>query len=93
MKRVTKTFGVDFHSRGGALTLEPDYIGHNDSGWTIVGEIQKDYYEWVNEFTATHPRFGKVSGDFESEVVASSEEAFNNFLISHAPTAWDYRDI
>lgn len=104
-KKVTKKFGVDFISDGGALTLRTgDVSGEliygtnvhtktHESGWTIQGEIQEDYYEWVNDFKATHPHYGKVVGNFERKVWASSEEAFTHFWDNHEPEAWDYQDI
>lgn len=45
-----------------AATLPADCIGFNErSGWTIEGEIKEDFWEWVNEFTATHPVYGEES--------------------------------
>ena len=90
---VIKKFGVDFFSSGGALTVEPGFIGENQSGWTITGEIHEDWYEWVNSFEAKHPEFGRVWGDFESEVYADSEEGYKHFWEHHEPYAWDYWDI
>ena len=65
----------------------------HEDGWTITGKIHNDYYTWVNEFEAKHPEYGKVWGDFESEVYATSEKAFEHFYANHKPEAWDYRDI
>lgn len=101
---ITKRFGVDFDSPGGALTLpvtavtegtEEDGIHQrtHTSGWTIKGEIHEDYFIWVNKFEAIHPKFGRVFGDFENEVTADSEEAFADFWKNHKPEAWDYQDI
>lgn len=101
---ITKRFGVDFHSPGGALTLEvgevsdanPESGTHSrthDDGWTITGEVHEDYYTWVNDFEAVHPAFGRVWGNFENEVHADSEEAFADFYARHSPNAWDYMDI
>ena len=101
---ITKKFGVDFNSEGGALTLAPSEVtdsGHesgthaktHEDGWTITGKIHEDYYVWVNEFEAAHPIYGKVWGDFESEVHADSEEGFQHFHENHKPHAWDYDDI
>ncbi len=102
---ITKRFGEDFNSDGGALTLRAsevcevgnDVTGkltrtHSD-GWTISGEVQEDYYYWVNDFEASHPTLGKVCGNFEGEVHADSEEAFKDFWTRHEPEAWDYQDI
>jgi hypothetical protein len=77
-----------------ANTLDPEVIGKNQSGWTITGDIHKDYYKWVNEFSATHEN-GKwwVKGDFESKVEASSKEAYDDFVKYHPPHEWDYWDI
>lgn len=101
---VTKKFEEDFHSPGGALTLRDSEVTEgneeggvhtreHESGWTITGKIHEDYFTWVNEFTATHPEFGVISGDFENEVIAESEEAFNHFWKHHEPEAWDYMEI
>ena len=91
--KVVKTFGEDFYSYGGALTLDPEYLGASEHGWSIEGEIHEDYYTWVNEFEAKHPTLGRVWGDFEGQVFADSEEAFKDFYENHPPDAWDYRDI
>jgi hypothetical protein len=101
---ITKKFGTDFNSGGGALTLDPEEVREqnfgtgpftrtHDSGWTISGEVREDYYEWVNDFKATHPVLGEVAGNFESEVTATSGEAFQDFWKNHEPHAWDYADI
>lgn len=92
---VSYVFGVDFDSEGGALTLatcEVTDSPHAD-GWTVTGEIHEDYLEWVNEFEAVHTTLGRVWGNFEEIVYASSKEAFDNFMVNHAPEAWDYQDI
>lgn len=87
-------YGQHFESHyGGALTLNPNFIGKNKSGWTISGDIKEDYYTWVNEFVAEHPVYGKIRGDFEKTVYAESEEAFNHFYENHKPSDWDYQDI
>jgi len=76
----------------GSLTLEPNYIGTHENGWTITGKIKEDYYEWVNEFHAI--KNGKiVFGDFESQVYASDEETYQEFIKEFPPHAWDYGDI
>lgn len=101
---ITKKYGIDFESEGGALTLSRFEVTEGDhesgvhartheSGWTIKGEIHEDYYVWVNDFEATHPKFGRVAGNFETEVTADSEEGFADFWKNHQPEAWDYQDI
>ncbi len=101
---ITKRFGVDFHSPGGALTLEVGEVSekpvesgrhsrtHAD-GWTIEGDVHEDYFVWVNEFSASHPHHGRVWGNFENEVHADTEEGFQHFFKHHPPSAWDYYDI
>jgi hypothetical protein len=87
-----------------AHTLEPKEVTNQNnavglhtrthkSGWTICGEVKEDYFYWVNDFTAEHPQWGKLSGNFEHEVIAESEEAFNHFINHHKPVEWDYWDI
>jgi hypothetical protein len=83
-------FNIEGHD---ANTLPTDCVGDNESGWKIKGEIHEDYYEWVNDFEAEHPKYGRVWGNFETEVNADSEEGYRNFIKSHPPEAWDYWDI
>lgn len=104
---VTKKFGIDFDSEGSALTLNPcevcdtfpivDYKEvlerTHDDGWTISGIVHEDYWEWVKEFEAYHPKYGRVWGNFEHEVYADSEEGFQHFYKHHEPKDWDYGDI
>ena len=97
-------FGIDFNSDGGALNLAPEEVTSggeesgthtrtHEDGWTITGIIHGDYYTWVNEFEATHPKFGKVWGDFEDKVYADKKIGYENFYSNHKPHAWDYGDI
>lgn len=92
-KPLSKKFGVDFHSAGGALTLRPSDIGEHPSGWVVSGKIKEDWFEWVNEFDAVHPALGRVWGDFESEVFFTSIEAYEDFRKYFNPEDWDYWDI
>lgn len=101
---ITKEFDKDFFSEDGALTLNTSEVTegkeeegvhertHQD-GWTIKGEIHEDYFVWVNDFEAHHPKFGKVWGNFEDKVFADSEEGFADFFEKHSPNPWDYGDI
>ena len=86
------------------MTLHADILGPNaqsgqestctnKSGWTVTAVLQEDYYLWVNDFKATHPKYGIVEGNFENTVKATSQEAFNHFWKNHEPEAWDYWDI
>jgi hypothetical protein len=101
---ITKIYNKDFKSEGGALTLNPSEVTDgneqnsfrtkkHEDGWTISGEIHEDYYVWVNDFEAVHEKFGRVWGNFETEVYADSEEGYNDFYSKHTPNAWDYYDI
>ena len=91
---MENTFKVEFNIDGhDANTLDPSCIGDNESGWKVVGEIHEDYYEWVNQFEATHEKYGKVWGDFEDIVYADSKEGYENFIKNHEPESWDYWDI
>ena len=84
---------IEVNANYGANTLDTAWIGDNASGWAIEGEIQHDYYEWVNEFKAQHIVHGKVWGDFEKTVYADTEEGFADFIKHHPPESWDYGDI
>ena len=76
-----------------ARTLCPSCLGENDSGWTITGQVQEDYFEWVNYFEAVHAKYGELKGDFEDQVIAESQEAFEHFVDHHPVQIWDYWDI
>ncbi len=69
------------------------YTRTHDDGWTISGEAHEDWYEWVEDFNATHPVYGKVAGDFGYEVTADSEEAYQHFVKHHEAYLWDKGDI
>lgn len=97
---VTFEFGKDFAQELNtrwihhlAYTLSPGEIGEHDDGWVITGQVHEDWYEWVNEFEAIHPVFGRVWGDFESVVYADSKDGFDHFFEHHTPQEWDYWDI
>ncbi len=91
-KTTSKELGYELCSHD-ALTLDPKDLGQHESGWLIEGSVCEDYYEWVNDFEAVHPDFGRVWGDFEKEVYADSEEGFRHFYSNHPPSQWDYYDI
>lgn len=98
-------FARKFEMNSMAHTLSADEVceGHGSltgwstrthaDGWTISGVIAEDYFYWVNAFEASHPRYGRVWGDFEEEVYADSQEAFDAFYAEHTPEFWDYQDI
>ena len=96
---ITKKFGIDFDSSGGALTLPSSYVSEGEdgkthkNGWTISGDVYEDYYLWVNKFEAVHPELGKVWGNFEDEVYADSEVGYRDFYENFSPEEWDYQDI
>jgi len=85
----------EFGYAGGhfALTLDPSVVGSHENGWTVEGEIHEDWFEWVNDFEAHHPDFGRVWGNFEGAVYADSERAFDEFYSHFQPMEWDYWDI
>jgi len=99
---ISKFFGKDFNSTKQALTLSakevsdmPFDTGHfvkkHDDGWEIEGFVLTDgVMFWVNEFMATHPKYGNVYGDFELEVISDTEEGFQDFYTRHCPESWDY---
>lgn len=66
-------------------------------GWTIKGVMCNDWYSWVEVFEATHPQFGKVwrtDEDVKNHTVkATSQEAYDNFIINHELSEMDYDDI
>lgn len=84
---VNEAFNDDFEGPLGLSTRT-----HAD-GWTITGEVVQDWICWVNAFEATHPVYGRVWGDFESEVFADSEEGYEAFFAQHTPEEWDPWDI
>ena len=88
-------YRVDFNYKGHiANTLEPDDLGTHQApdGWTVEGEVHEDWYEWVNDFTATKGKM-KVWGNFEKSVYATSKRAYDDFIKYHEPKEWDYWDI
>ncbi len=92
MKIVVDCSHSDFATQ--ARTLNPGDLGyHEESGWTVEGKVMEDYYEWINDFVATHPTYGRIEGNFQVKVSADSLEALNHFLEHHPYLEWDYYDI
>ncbi len=69
------------------------YIKTHKDGWVIIGEVETDWYTWVNEFRAHHPKYGQVFGDFETQVYFESKRGYNHFVKYHHFKEWDYKDI
>ncbi len=69
------------------------YTKLHPSGWKITGQVREDHYRWVQEIEARHAEYGVVKGNFEKEVFASSQKAFDHFIENHPPRNWDYGDI
>lgn len=78
------------------------YTRTHDSGWTISGKISNDWYSWVEEFRATHEKFGTVVGFnytgidatiYDTSVYATSEEGLRDFIETHTPRIFDLGDI
>ena len=103
---VIKEYGKDFHSEGGSLNLyaaevspydvdfpDVEYPKIHDDGWKITAKVHEDYYEWIENFKAEHPIYGKVWGNFQDKVFADSEEGYQHFYKNHTPFAWDHDDI
>lgn len=94
---------VDFDKEGRkigsvALTLSPYILDkQNKNDWFFKAKIQEDYYQWINFFEATHPKYGKIFGDFEIGIHYPKEnkEALNDFLEKTFQylNLWDYMDI
>lgn len=93
--KAVDTQGSDAH------TLDADEVSwshhtsmraHED-GWVIRGDIQEDYYHWVNDFQAWHRTYGYVWGDFEDTVWADSKAGYDHFCTHHPVNHWDYGDI
>jgi hypothetical protein len=97
-------YKVTFEDDEMAHTLNPDcvtqisgFVGEstqkNKSGWTITAIVHEDYSYWINDFSAKHPKYGYVKGNFETEVRATSKKAYKHFIKHHPPETWDYQDI
>jgi len=90
---LTKQKGVHWQNMYGACTLSALMLGENVSGWTISGEVFRDYYSWVNSFEATHPDYGAIKGDYEDKILVETEAAWQHFYQYHPPEQWSYMEI
>lgn len=68
-------------------------IGDNESGWKVSGEIHHDWYDWLEDFEAEHPKYGRVWGNFRNNVYATSFKAYKKFMKKHPLQQEDYWDI
>lgn len=70
----------------GTLALSPDYLKSENGGWKIFGKVHEDDYKFINDFVAM--KFINewdadiVCGNFEDRVFASSQEAYDDFIIN-----------
>lgn len=65
---------------------------HDSGNWTISGIIHENYWLWVEDFEATHPKYGNIIGNFEKELIVDSIPAITHFLEHHPYKTWDYYD-
>jgi hypothetical protein len=89
--------GYIFHGCGAKNVTIPDrdkiYTRTHESGWTICAEIKEDWFEWIDDFEASHPIYGKLYGTFEYEVFYETDDALDHFMKHHPFEEWDYYDI
>lgn len=88
-EQALKYYGIS----GCYVTLYPYQLGNHASGWIVEGEVSEDCFEWVSDFTASHPVYGKVWGNFNKKVYADSQEGLDDFMKNVPPHAWDIYDI
>jgi len=66
---------------------------HHASGWIISANIHADHYTCVSDFEATHETLGRVWGNFNGEVCATSKEAYAHFCENHPTDTMDWDDV
>lgn len=94
LNNLALSYEISFYvKRHQARSLSPENGFIKETGWTINATISEDYYRWINDFDAFHPVHGRVAGNFESIVRASSEKAYEQFIKDHPYEEWDYGDI
>ena len=87
-------FKIEFEKIGHMARTLPAKNGFiEETGWTIDAKICEDWYKWINDFSASHPKYGSVKGNFESVVEATSKKAYEQFIKDHPYHEWDYYDI
>jgi len=57
----------------------------HEDGWKIKGRIHENYFTWVEEFYAEHPKLGKVWGSFSKKIYTTSSKAYEHFIEHHPP--------
>jgi hypothetical protein len=77
------------------ISFQKEYSRTHPDGWTITGVVTdwEDYFQGVTDFRASHPKFGSVYGNFDTEVVADNERGYDDFYAKHPPIIWDPSDI
>ncbi len=53
------------------------------SGWKIIAKMKTDNYKWIQDFRASHKKYGTIYGNFNKSVYAESEESYNDFIKNH----------
>lgn len=90
-KLLERDFGKENHN--GLRYTIGDWTGKNKSGWAVIGEVQEDYFVWMDSFTARHKEYGTVKGSFEGIIKFTSKKGLEHFMKHHGPHEWDMGDI
>ncbi len=59
------------------------YSKTHPSGWTIIARLRKDFYVWIEIFTAYHPIYGMISAVLNRKIVADSRMGWHDFKLHH----------
>ena len=93
-KLIEYDFTTGYKNTTNACTLPAEFVTQeHKSKWVITGEVCYDYYSWVNDFEAVHPKYGRVFGNFEKIVYATSKKGYEHFCKNHPAEEWNYWDI
>lgn len=83
-------------SRFDSPAWDGDNEGTHSSGWTIKalnrhlpGDLYEDHF---TAFEAEHPQLGRVWGDINDDIMATTEEGLKHFF-QHHPIDTDTRDV
>ena len=73
-----------------SVSFNTNVIGKHNSGWIIKGDISDDdHMTRVDDFSAKHPKFGEVFGNFNGTIYAEERESILKLLKSHPFMVFD----
>lgn len=87
-------YSITFYIRFGSNAITLNTTALSSDKWEVTGQVQEDYYKWINDFYAVEKSTNNVVfGNFEDTVYATDKDTYDRFRKQIQVDDWDYMDI